>query len=313
MKLIQPTLNKNETRLKNSQTFVEKSKEWIIDPTEVQVSFDVVNLYPSVPIKVAIDVITQILATDSELKKRTKLTIADMRKLIDLCLSTCYFLWEDKIYKLQNSGPIGLALMVVVAEAFLQYHERNAINKALSNTPSVAPKSFLRFVDDSHARFDDLEKASLFHDILNQQNEHINYTIEIEDLEKSLKYMDLNIQNKNGKYDFQVHRKNAITNVQLAPHSGHDPKILRGVFTGFLHRAYSVCEGNHLHDEIEFLIKCFIDNGYDERELRDIEHSYRQKRVTAEHPHQQNQQEQHNDKPLKTVTLPWIPVLSPKL
>ena len=177
-----------------------------------------------------------------------------MKKLIDLCLSTCYFLWEDKIYKLQNSGPIGLALMVVVTETFLQYHERNAINKALSNTPSVAPKSFLRFVDDSHARFDDLEKASLFHNILNQQNEHINYTIEIEDLEKSLKYMHLNIQNKNGKYDFQVHRKNAITNVQLAPHSGHDPKILRRVFTGPLHRAYSVCEGDHLHEEIQFLM-----------------------------------------------------------
>ena len=38
VKIIQPTLNKNETRLKNSQTFVQTSDTWLIDKNEVQVS-----------------------------------------------------------------------------------------------------------------------------------------------------------------------------------------------------------------------------------------------------------------------------------
>lgn len=97
----------------------------------------------------AIDVIIEILAADDEIRTRTKLTLKDIRSLIELCLSKCYFIWEDKIYLLKNLGPIGLALMVVVAEAFLQYHERNAINVALQRKPPVAPKSFKRYVDDS--------------------------------------------------------------------------------------------------------------------------------------------------------------------
>ena len=51
--LIQPTLNKNTTRLQNSRTFVAEARGWQIDPEEVQVSYDVVNLYPSVPIEAA--------------------------------------------------------------------------------------------------------------------------------------------------------------------------------------------------------------------------------------------------------------------
>ena len=35
----------------------------------------------------------------------------------------------------------------------------------------------------------------------------------------------------------------------MKPNSGHDAKILRGIFTGFLHRAYTVCEGEHLEEE----------------------------------------------------------------
>ncbi|XP_057316789.1 uncharacterized protein LOC130657810 [Hydractinia symbiolongicarpus] len=210
-----------------STSVVETSKGWTITPDEVQVSYDVVNLYPSVPVKEAIYVIIEILAADDEKRMRTKLTLEDIRLLIELCLSKCYFIWEDKIYLLQNSGPIGLALMVVVAEAFLQYHERNAISVALQRNPPVALKSFKRYVDDSHARFINLKEAKSFQNILNEQNDNIKYTMEIQDMTKSLQFLDLNIQNCDRCYKFKIHRKNAITNVHVKPHSGHDPKILK--------------------------------------------------------------------------------------
>ena len=119
VKIIQPLLNKNKTRLKNSSSFVELSKTWNIDPDEIQMSFDVVNLYPSVSVKQAIDIVTMMLRTDPSLEQRTKLTVDDIQQLMELCLSKCYFLWNEKIYLLKNSAPIGLALMVVMAESFL--------------------------------------------------------------------------------------------------------------------------------------------------------------------------------------------------
>ena len=49
--IIQPVLNKNETMLKYSSTFVREAKTWGISRQEIQVSYDDVNLYPSVPLK----------------------------------------------------------------------------------------------------------------------------------------------------------------------------------------------------------------------------------------------------------------------
>ncbi len=51
VRIIQHTLDKNPTRLKNSAAFINEAKTWSISPTEVQVSYDVVNLYPTVPLK----------------------------------------------------------------------------------------------------------------------------------------------------------------------------------------------------------------------------------------------------------------------
>ena len=129
---------------------------------------------------------------------------------MELCLSKCYFLWNDNVYQLDNSAPIGLALMVVMAEAFLQHHEENAIHAASLINPPISPKSFVRYVDDSHARFQNLEDAEKFQEVLNKQSNHIKYTMEIEDNLKSLNFLEMNIRNNNGRYELKIYRKNAI-------------------------------------------------------------------------------------------------------
>ena len=72
----------------------------------MQVSYGVVNLYPSVPLNEATSVIVDILNNDTELKQHTKLTISEIKMLIDLFLSKCYFLWNEEIFELKDSGPI---------------------------------------------------------------------------------------------------------------------------------------------------------------------------------------------------------------
>ena len=157
--IIQPTLNRNKTCIKNSRMFVRDSNEWIISPNEIQVSYDVVNLYPSVPTKEATDIIIDFLSNDPSLSERTKLTLQEIRDLMDLCLNDCYFLWQNDVHKLDNSGPIGLALMVVVAEAFLQHHEEKALKVAKYQKINV--KSFRRYVDDSHCRIPSIQQAEI--------------------------------------------------------------------------------------------------------------------------------------------------------
>ena len=59
---------------------------------------------------------------------------------------------------------------------------------------------------------------------MNSQDERVQYTIETEDAQKKLPYLDVSVENnKTGTYDFRVFRKDAITNVQIKRNSSVDP------------------------------------------------------------------------------------------
>ena len=226
--IIQPTLNKNQYKVKNLKLFVAQAQTWKIEPEEIQVSYDVKNLFPSIPINKAIDAILQQLSEDYEdVKTRTKLTLVDIQQLIELCVSECYFLWDNVIWNLLNSGPIGLSIMVVLSESYLQNLEKNTIELAL-----IAPKTFRRYVDDSHARFGSRNNANEFLNVLDSQDPQIQYTIEYENEHKELNFLDVTTNNNlNQSYDFAVYckPKPANTNVQIKSHPNNCPNIVQKI------------------------------------------------------------------------------------
>ena len=121
-------------------------------------SYNVVHLYPSVLLDRSIQVIAEFLQSDhAELKKRTKLNLTDIQQLLELCLSQCYFLCNNVIWTLENSGPIDLSIIVVLSECYLQRIKHISITQALKL--HLAPKNFKRFVSDSHARFNNREQS----------------------------------------------------------------------------------------------------------------------------------------------------------
>ena len=124
VKIIQPTLSKSQPVVRNAKEFVEEAKTWNISPNEIQVSYDVVALYPSVPVEKAISNLMDMLQNDfDDLKIRTILKLEHIKQLMEVCLYKCYFLWNNQIHSVKDSGPIGLSLMVVLADSFLQMIE----------------------------------------------------------------------------------------------------------------------------------------------------------------------------------------------
>ena len=126
--------------------------------------YDAVNLYPSLPSDKAINVLIDTLINDKEqLKERTKLIEKD--KITKICLSNCYFLYENNLRFFQNSGPIAHSLMVVLPGSSLQKIDRKVILEAFNY--KIAAKTFRR-VDEIHARFQERSHADKFLEILNK-------------------------------------------------------------------------------------------------------------------------------------------------
>ena len=304
VRIIQPTLRKSKVMVKNSKAFVEEAKTWNVDPDEIQVSYDVVALYPSVPVKKAITNLMEMLQKDYEdFQTRTVLKLQHVKELAEVCLYKSYFLWDNKIHFLEDSGPIGLSLMVILAESFLQMIENKALDIAKSRPLPVNPITHKRYVDDTHNRFKNQEMSEEFLKILNDQEPRIQFTAEYESPNKELNYLDIKIiNNKNNKYEFKIHRKDAITNIQIKPNSCHDDKIKNSVFKGFILRAKSICSKKYLDEEIQFIKNIFVENGYDQAKLENIIKQTK------------NNKPKNNDSLNNRYTsLPWIPHLSQKL
>ena len=71
----------------------------------------------------------------------------------------------------------------------------------------IQAKTYKRYVDNSHARFTSRHHANTFQEVLNKQDPAIQYTIEYENGNKSLNFLDINVTNAiNNKYEFKVHR-----------------------------------------------------------------------------------------------------------
>ena len=146
--------------------------------------------------------------------------------------------------------------MVILSESYLQNLEKNAIELAL--TFDIAPKTFRRYVDDTHARFGSRNNATEFLNVLNSQDSQIQYTIEYENDHKELNFLDATIRNNlNHSYNFAVYRKPVITNVQIKPHSNICLNIVVGVFKGSLSRALHICLENYLggHSKSTFVVQ----------------------------------------------------------
>ena len=303
VKIIQPTLNKSKTVVKNSAMFAQEAKSWVIDPGEVQVSYDVVALYPSVPVQKAINNLMDMLNEDiNDFKTRTVFKLNHIKKLLEVCLYKSYFMLDNEIHCLQDSGPIGLSLMVVLAESFLQMIENKSLNIARNLPIPANPITHKRYVDDTHDRFHDKETSEAFLTILNSQEPRIKFEAEYENENKELNYLDIKIINtQKGKYDFNIYRKDAITNIQIKPESCHDDKVKYGVFKGFIARAKSICSPKYIDQEINFLTNVFVENGYDRKHLERIIVQSNQKRskLTSKITHY--------------TSLPWIPQISQKL
>ena len=92
--------------------------------------------------------------------------------------------------------------------------------------------------------------------------------MEKEDQSHKLKFLDVTIINTGpGKYEFKIHRKNAIVNVQIKPHSYVNPVLIRYTFKGFVSRAKKLCSEKYLDEELNFLVDMFVENGHDRNYL----------------------------------------------
>jgi hypothetical protein len=109
------------------------------------VSFDVLSLFTSVPIQLALQVVKQRLVQDSNLTTRADMSINNIIKLLEFALRNRNFKYDGCHYQQISGCAMGSPISATLANIVMEHIEEIAIT-----TAPHPPRWWFRFLDDSH-------------------------------------------------------------------------------------------------------------------------------------------------------------------
>jgi hypothetical protein len=92
-------------------------------------SFDV-SLFTNIPVEEVLQVIRNRLNTDPSFPEHSPLQAEDVMDLLDICLTTMYFQYDDKFCQQKEDMAMGNSLSLVVSNIFMEHSEEIALDTA---------------------------------------------------------------------------------------------------------------------------------------------------------------------------------------
>ena len=209
-RIIQPTVGKTSSYVKNSSHLVSILKDVKTETTDILVSFDVKSLFTSVPVGEACMAVEKRLEEDGDLENRSEMSPKEIAALAKTCLETTYFSQNGKYFQQTEGASMGSPLSPVIANLYMEEFEEKAIQEA-----EHKPKIWIRYVHDVMVVWPHGErKLDEFLSHLNQQNEAIQFTMEKE-VSNELASLDVKIKRNGDVLRFKVHKKSTHSDLYL--------------------------------------------------------------------------------------------------
>ena len=266
-----------------------------MDEDCVFVSYDVENLFGSVPAAEAAEMAWRRLESDPSLSSRTGFSVASLKELLLFCVNSNFFVCKGVFYR-TTTCPMGSPLSPILASIFMEVFEERMLSMV-----SVEVRLWRRYVDDTLVivKRGDEEKLLCF---LNNVHPAIRFTCERE-VEGSIPFLDVRIS-RMGNGDLvrtDVFRKPTATDRYLDFSSDHSLSTKWGLVTCMRRRAEKVCRGEEeLEREIRRLTGVFIKNGFPKKGV--IRRLRKNKNLKVGSPRKD-----------PTMVVPYVPVVGEKV
>uniref|UniRef100_A0A5S6QNI1 Reverse transcriptase domain-containing protein n=1 Tax=Trichuris muris TaxID=70415 RepID=A0A5S6QNI1_TRIMR len=257
--MLKPLTGKRYSHTENSASFATEIRTLEIDNEDILVSYDVKDLFTSIPLDITYSLIVDTLSKDSLLKDRTKLNPIHLTQLVKFCMKEGnFFHWKGTFFSQKRGAPMGSPLSPIVAEIFMEHLEEKAFPSGIAE---YNLKLFKRYVDDIFAIVKKGHKDELLNHLNSLFPHDIQFTIEKESGGR-LPFLDVLIIKDGHKLKTTVYRKPTNSGKYLNFYSNHSKNVKVGIVTGMVDRALKLCNKEFLQGEFGFIRETLRKNGF---------------------------------------------------
>lgn len=185
--------------IKNSFDLSSKIEKITLEDDEILVSFDIVSLYPNIPIPEALQCIDEWL-NGSDLSDGKAVIYSEA---VRMCMEQNEFQYNNKFYKITHGTSMGNPLSCFIANSFIGMLETKL------KSEGKLPKVWYRYVDDVFTILKRENIQSMIK-ILNSQFKTIKFTVELE-CDGKLPFLDLLLTRIDNHIDIDIYRKPTTT------------------------------------------------------------------------------------------------------
>lgn len=239
-KIVNEILNKcfprSHIHVKDSYDMKDFCDSLIINEEHELVSYDVVNMYTSIPR----DLVKEIVFRKQDIFMREfGLAINNLHKIFDFLLNECtVFTALGNIYKQKEGLPMGGCISTALARVVM-----DEIVLHLQN--SLVEISFIRvFVDDTMAAMK-REHIEIAKNVLNDYCPKIKFTVELENDEKSINFLNLTLTRDENFVLTNWYRKIYASGRLLNYYSSHKRTTVIGTAKAFIKTVLKLSEPEH--------------------------------------------------------------------
>ena len=209
---------KSQYSIKNSIDLCNRLRSIVVPPDSILVSFDVSNLFPSIPTSECLTLVNSLLFRSA----LPDYVVDDLFSLLRVTLEQNFFMFDQKIFEQPSGLAMGSPLSPFLAEVFMNNLEDNHISKLKLFSDHVV--HWYRFVDDVFAVFRGNESDVIsFIDDVNKLHPNIDFTYELEQ-NNSLPFLDIKVSRDRDRHrlSFNIYRKDTTTD-HVIPYDSYHP------------------------------------------------------------------------------------------